>query len=62
MKIFKFSFVLRTREIIDVFMTLDENIYYIHSKRVNILFLFLNHMQLQDWFSLKKYKISSVRN
>ena len=40
MKTFKFSLVLRTRENTDVFITLDDNIYGIHSKRVNILYLF----------------------
>ena len=39
MKTFKFSLVLRTRENTDVFITLDENIYGIHSKRVNILYI-----------------------
>ena len=39
MKTFKFSFVLRTRENTDVFITLDDNIYGIHSKRVNILYV-----------------------
>ena len=33
----KFSLVLRTRESIDVFLTLDENIYGIHFKTANIL-------------------------
>ena len=37
MKTFKFSLVLRTRENTDVFITLDVNIYGIHSKGVNIL-------------------------
>ena len=37
MKIFKFSFVLRTREHSDAFISFDENIYGIHNKRVNIL-------------------------
>ena len=37
MKTFKFSLVLHTREKTDVFITLDDNIYGIHSKRVNIL-------------------------
>ena len=37
MKTFKFSLVLRIRENTDVFITLDENIYGIHNKRVNIL-------------------------
>ena len=39
MKTFKFSLVLRTRENTDVFITLDDSIYGIHSKRVNILYL-----------------------
>ena len=39
MKTFEFSLVLRTRENTDVFITLDENIYGFHSKRVNILYL-----------------------
>ena len=36
MKTFKFSLVLRSRENADVFITLDDNIYGIHSKKVNI--------------------------
>ena len=40
MKTVKFSLVLRTHENTDVFITLDDNIYGIHSKRVNILYLF----------------------
>ena len=40
MKTFTFSLVLRTRENTDVFITLDENIFGIHSKRVNILYMF----------------------
>ena len=39
MKTFKFSLVLRTRENTDVFISLDDTIYGIHSKRVNILYL-----------------------
>ena len=39
MKTFKFSLVLRTRENTDVFITLDDNIYGIYSKRVNILYV-----------------------
>ena len=38
MKTFKFSLVLRTSENTDVFITLYDNIYGIHSKRVNILY------------------------
>ena len=41
MKTFKFSLVLRTRENTDVFISLDDNIYGIHSKRINILYLLL---------------------
>ena len=41
MKTFTFSLVLRTRENTDVFITLDENIFGIHSKSVNILYLFI---------------------
>ena len=40
MKIFKFSLVLGTHENTDVFITL-ENIYGIHSKRANILFVYI---------------------
>ena len=40
MKTFKFSLVLRTHENSDVFITLDENIYGFHNKRVNILYLY----------------------
>ena len=39
MKTFKFLLVLRTRENTDVFITLDDNIYGIHSKRVYPLFI-----------------------
>ena len=39
MKTFKFSLVLRTHENTDVFISLDDNIYGIHSKRINILFM-----------------------
>ena len=39
MKTLKFSLVLRTRENTDVFITFDDNIYGIHSKRVNIIYL-----------------------
>ena len=39
MKTFIFSLVLRTRENTDVFITLDDNIYGIHIKRVNILYI-----------------------
>ena len=52
MKTFKFSLVLRTRENTDVFITLDDNIYGIHSKRVNILYVV---------FLLKKFKNTPER-
>ena len=48
MKTFKFSLMLPTRENTDVFITLDENIYGIHRKKVNILYLFI---YLQLWIS-----------
>ena len=53
MKTFEFSLVLRTRENTDAFITLDDNIYGIHSKRVNILYL-------RDPYPLPKTNISSV--
>ena len=39
MKTFKFSLVTHTHENTDVFITLDDNIYGIHSQRVNILYV-----------------------
>ena len=39
MKTFKFSLVHHTCENTDDFITLDDNIYGIHSKRVNILYV-----------------------
>ena len=48
MKTFKFSLVLRTRENTDVFITLDDNIYGIHSKRVNILYISHYHASHRD--------------
>ena len=39
MKTFEFSLVLRTRENTDVFISLDDNIYGIHSKIINILYI-----------------------
>ena len=41
LKTFKFSLVLQTRENIHVFFTLDEHIYGIHSKTVNILYIYI---------------------
>ena len=46
MKTFKFSLVLRTRENTDVFITLDDNIYGIHSKRVNIPYVLIRSKAL----------------
>ena len=55
MKTFKFSLVLRTRENTDVFISLDDNIYGIHSKRINILYILLvnicNYYALQHIYS-----------
>ena len=48
MKTFKFSLVLRTRENLNVFITLDDNIYGIHSKRVNILYGFIFYTQVYN--------------
>ena len=59
MKTFKFLIVLRIYENTDVFFTLDDNIYGIHSKRVNILYLW---QDVIHWViatsSDKKYYIS----
>ena len=46
MKTFKFSLVLRTRENTDVFISLDDNIYGIHSKRINILYIHSKHLNI----------------
>ena len=45
---------IRTRENTDVFITLDDNIYGIHSKRVNILYVFpiLNKMPCEQEISI----------
>ena len=51
MKTLKFLLVLRTHENTDVFISLDDNIYDIHSKRINVLCLFnmamgnMNHVR-----------------
>ena len=67
MKTFKFSLMLRTRENMDVFISLNDNIYGIHSKRVNILYVYLRCIDtppkeitltrkyFQMGFSLRKY-------
>ena len=46
MKTFKFSLVLRTRENTDVFISLDDNIYGIHSKRINILCFYVRFINV----------------
>ena len=51
MKTFKFSLVLRTRENTDVFISLDDNIYGIHSKRINILYVFAIQVLLRKCWS-----------
>ena len=62
MKTFTFSLLLRTRENTDVFITLDENIFGIHSKRVNILYLFLHKnicfgysLEVHQWGTYNEY-------
>ena len=58
MKTFKFSLVLRTSENTDVFITLDDNIYGIHSKRVNILYLF-NYLDTTTVYHITEVKTLS---
>ena len=50
MRTFKFSLVLRTLENTDVFITLDENISGICSKRVNILSIFYDVLKSCEEF------------
>ena len=69
MKTFIFSLVLRTHETTDVFITLDENIFGIHSKRVNILYIFRENQEIyfkmlsaktfsqHTEYFLKRYKV-----
>ena len=59
MKTFKFSLVLRTRENTDVFITLDDNIYGIHSKRVNILYLLIHEVFQGVCYPLVRSTISN---
>ena len=63
MKTFKFSLVLRTRENTDVFISLDDNIYGIHSKRVNILYLFIFILFFQKscWNRHRSWSQSTAR-
>ena len=69
MKIFKFSLELRTRENTDVFITLDDNIYGIYCKRVNILYIpflqsrYTMRSVLQRWHVVSKnsmYKFATI--
>ena len=63
MKTFKFSLVLRTRENTDVFITLDDNIYGIHSKRVNILYLFyFLHANARFWRHICRHQTKHERH
>ena len=50
MKTFKFSLVLRTRENTDVFISLDDNIYGIHSKRINILYVYYMYIMCSELY------------
>ena len=61
MKTFKCSLVLRTRENTDVFITLDDNIYGIHSKTVNILYMLTpQRKMIIIWAQLFKTKMSLI--
>ena len=68
MKTFRFSLVLRTRENTDVFISLDDNIYGIHSKRINILCVskiadtFLTPPQIYRLWVLAEALLMSVHN
>ena len=65
MKTFKFSLVRHTCENTDVFITLDENIYDIHHKRINILYVegfipSLKYIVFLLMFLNKKKKIGQI--
>ena len=62
MKTFKFSLVLRTRENTDVFITLDDNIYGIHSKRVNILSVFCTFNNCSVWAFYEIYVLPQTKS
>ena len=61
MKTFKFSLVLRTLENTDVFITLDDNIYGIHSKRVNILYIYDKNQQNLFSYQCVSVHMSHIR-
>ena len=61
MKTFRFSLVLRTRENTDVFVTLDDNIYGIHGKRVNILYIPTNANVPEEAVRKKQRALSLFR-
>ena len=67
MKTFKFLLVLSTHENNDVFVTLDKNIYDMHSKRVNILYItktylyiYYNFDPLKSLLYIEKLEITGV--
>ena len=65
MKTFKFSLMLRSHENTDVFISLDDNIYGIHSKRVNIYICFYftfreNKAQYFMWIVDNSHEVSSL--
>ena len=61
MKTFKFSLVLRTRENTDVFISLDDNIYGIHSKRINILYISSKNVDLDQIAWMRRLNCEYVR-
>ena len=65
MKTFKFSLVLHTCGNTDVFITLDDNIYGLHSQRVNILYIFALHSLTQCnakiWISPFDYLVMCLK-
>ena len=70
MKTFKFSLVLRTHENTDVFISLDDNIYGIHSRGISseisgffvIAFVFTGRIKFVQVFVVVSWKSSSLFN
>ena len=62
MKTLKFSIVLHICENTDVFITLDENIYGIHSKRVNILLIYYMSWKMIFFLHILFYTLSNYVN
>ena len=62
MKTFKFSLVLRTRENSDVFISLDDNIYGIHSKRINILYVPAGYNRRQEHMIIRTCNVGDYSN